>query len=42
MSVFGQIKSLFKRSKAKAKAAEPKPTAEATKKEGPDTPKKSY
>jgi hypothetical protein len=40
MGAIDKIKSFFRRTKAKTKVEEPKPTAEAAKKEAPQTPEK--
>ena len=40
MAVLAKIKSFFRGTKAKAKAEEPKPTAEAAQKEAPKAPEK--
>lgn len=37
MTVFNKIKSFFRRTKTEAKVQEPKPEAEAAKKETPET-----
>ncbi len=40
MTALAKVKSFFRRTKATAKAEEPKPAPEATKKEAPQAPEK--